>query len=205
MVTWPMVPGGGSQPSGSTCSVLVLLQNNLMYNNKIYVVVAMLVSMVILLHKVRFGKQQKGKKKYKIFPGRAALEIAIVGHLHTTHSGGGGGGLGRLICSAIQRLLLRGRQRRGDVGDGAGAGSIYGLTSTHQVLVNFPPPDMDKIMSLAHHALTAEPVQYTLFTRVFGATDSPELKTKLEGSWKSLLAPVERMFLNDTSVTAALE
>ena len=75
--------------------------------------------------------------------------------------------------------------------------------STHQVLVNYP--SVDRLMSQSNHTINAEPVQYTLFTRVFGATDSPELKKKLEVSWKALLEPIERLFLNDAAVAAAIE
>jgi cytochrome P450 len=60
-------------------------------------------------------------------------------------------------------------------------------------------------MSQSCHTINAEPVQYTLFTRVFGATDSPELKKKLEDSWKDLLEPIERLFLNDAAAAAAIE
>ena len=73
----------------------------------------------------------------------------------------------------------------------------------HQVLVNLP--GVDRVMSQSYHIINAEPFQYTLLTRVFGATDSPELKTKLEDSWKDLLGPIERMFLNDAGATAAIE
>ena len=47
-------------------------------------------------------------------------------------------------------------------------------------------------------------MQYTLFTRVFGATDSAQLEIKLELSNKDLLKPIEEMFLNDAAATAAL-
>jgi hypothetical protein len=60
-------------------------------------------------------------------------------------------------------------------------------------------------MSQSSHTLSAEPVQYTLFTRVFGGIDSPELKKKLESSLKDLIAPIERIFLNDAAATAAIE
>jgi hypothetical protein len=60
-------------------------------------------------------------------------------------------------------------------------------------------------MSQPYHTINAEPVQYTLFTRVFGATDSLELKKKLEDSWKDLLEPIERLFLNDAAAAAAIE
>lgn len=53
--------------------------------------------------------------------------------------------------------------------------------------------------------LTANPIQYTLLTRVFGAVDTPELKDKLEDSWKELLGPIERLFLNDAAAAAAIE
>lgn len=54
------------------------------------------------------------------------------------------------------------------------------------------------------HSLNAERVKYTLYTRVFGATDSPALMTKFEDSVRDLLAPIERAFVNDSAVTAAL-
>ena len=60
-------------------------------------------------------------------------------------------------------------------------------------------------MAQSYHNLNAEPMQYTIFTRVFGAVDSAQLKLKLETSWKELLKPVEDMFLNDVAATAALE
>lgn len=80
---------------------------------------------------------------------------------------------------------------------------MFGLTSKHQVIVNLP--GVDRLMSQSYHTLNAEPMQYTLFTRVFGATDSAQLKVKLETSWKDLLKPIEEMFLNDTAATAALQ
>ena len=60
-------------------------------------------------------------------------------------------------------------------------------------------------MSQSYHTLNSEPVQYTMLTRICGATDSPELKTKFEHSWKDLLGPVERLFINDVAATAAIE
>ncbi|KIX92354.1 uncharacterized protein Z520_11962 [Fonsecaea multimorphosa CBS 102226] len=129
-----------------------------------------------LIHRAIFKKQ-----KHSLFPGWAAIEIALVSYFLSQ------GGLGQRIYSGIRRRN----------------GSLFGLTATHQVLANLP--NVDRIMSQPHHTLSAEPVQYTLVTRVFGAGDSPELKKKLEDSWKDLLAPVERMFLNDSAATSALE
>lgn len=59
-------------------------------------------------------------------------------------------------------------------------------------------------MAQSYHTLNAEPTQYTLFIRVFGATNSAQLKFKLETSRKELLKPIEDMFLNDTAAIAAL-
>jgi len=44
-----------------------------------------------------------------------------------------------------------------------------------------------------------------MFTRVFGATDSAQLKAKIENSWKELLNPIEDLFLNDAAAIAALQ
>lgn len=82
-------------------------------------------------------------------------------------------------------------------------GSLFGLTSRHQVLVNLP--DVDRFLSQSYHTLSSEPVQYTLMTRICGARDSPELKRKSESSWKDLLEPIERLFLNDAAAAAAIE
>ncbi|KAJ9615483.1 hypothetical protein H2200_001558 [Cladophialophora chaetospira] len=129
-----------------------------------------------LLQRVLFKQ-----KKYKLFPGWAAIEIALTGYVISR------GGLSRQIYSAIRR--------RG--------GSLFGLTSTHQVLINLP--DVDRVMSQAHHTLSTEPLQYTLTTRVFGATDTPELKQKFEDCAKDLLKPVAQVFSNDANAAAALE
>ncbi|KAL4952834.1 hypothetical protein BDW69DRAFT_16235 [Aspergillus filifer] len=44
-----------------------------------------------------------------------------------------------------------------------------------------------------------------IFIRVFGGIDSPQLKRKLGLSWKNLLVPIERLFLNDDAAAAAVE
>jgi len=48
-------------------------------------------------------------------------------------------------------------------------------------------------------------MQYTILTRVFGGIDSAQLKAKLPVSRKDLLWPIEELFLNDATSTAALE
>ncbi|KAK0787840.1 hypothetical protein LTR91_016852 [Friedmanniomyces endolithicus] len=88
----------------------------------------------------------------------AAVEIALVSLIVSR------GGLAQRIYSSIRRY----------------GGSLFGLTSKHQVLVNLP--SVDRLLSQSYHTLNAEPVQHTIFTRVFGGIDSAQLKAKLEAS-----------------------
>ena len=82
-------------------------------------------------------------------------------------------------------------------------GSLFGLTSMHQIIVNHR--DMDRFLSQSYHTLNSEPIQYTMLTRICGATDSPELKTKFEKSWRELGAPIERQFVNEALASAAIK
>lgn len=66
-------------------------------------------------------------------------------------------------------------------------------------------PGVDRLMAQPPHTINALGAQYTLFTRVFGGDDSLEMKKKLKKSLKELLAPVERLFLNDAAAAAAIE
>lgn len=60
---------------------------------------------------------------------------------------------------------------------------------------------------MAHSAssITSLPVQYTISTRVFGCTHSPSVEKKFYASCKDLNSPVEKLFLNETAATTALE
>ncbi|KAL8795380.1 MAG: hypothetical protein Q9195_002121 [Heterodermia aff. obscurata] len=116
-----------------------------------------------------------------LFPVWAPVELALTGFIVSK------GGNSLRIYSSIRKY----------------GGSLFGLTSKHQVLVNFA--GVDRLMSQSFHTLNAEPFQYTLLTRVFGAIGSSELKKKAKDSWRDLLGPVERMFVNETSVAAAIE
>ncbi|KAF2260479.1 putative cytochrome P450 [Lojkania enalia] len=122
----------------------------------------------------------KPKVKY-LFPVWAPIEIALTCYILSN------GGLSKRILSFIRRYN----------------GSLFGITSKHQILVNLP--GVDRLMSQPFHTLSAEPVQYTLVTRVFGGIDSPDLKKRLDNSWKDLFTPIEQLFLNDSASTAALE
>lgn len=82
-------------------------------------------------------------------------------------------------------------------------GSLFGISTEHQILVDLP--GVDRLMAQPFHILSAEPVHFTLFTRVFGGINSPNLKGKLENSWKDLLVPVGRLFLNEAAAAAAVE
>ncbi|KAM0434013.1 hypothetical protein ACHAPT_003957 [Fusarium lateritium] len=120
-------------------------------------------------------------KEYELFPVWATIELALASYMLR------GDGLGRRIFTSVRRY----------------GGSLFGFSSKHQIFVHLP--DMDRLMARPLHTLSAEPVQYTLFTRVFGGVDSPGLKKKLQASWRDLLCPIERLFLNDGAATAAIQ
>jgi cytochrome P450 len=82
-------------------------------------------------------------------------------------------------------------------------GSLFGLISKHQILVDLP--NVDRLMSHSSIFLDTTPIQYTLLTRVFGGLDLIHLRKKVDTSWTDLKAPVEKLFLNETASTAALE
>ncbi|KAI8714698.1 hypothetical protein NCS52_01190200 [Fusarium sp. LHS14.1] len=118
-------------------------------------------------------------KTDNIFPVWAMIELALVSYILR------GDGIGRRIFST-------------EIG-----GSLFGLTSKHQVLVHLP--GVDRLMEQSLHALSVEPVQYALLARVYGGVDSPALKKKLENSWRDLLPSLERLFLNESGATAIIE
>ncbi|CAG8984051.1 hypothetical protein HYALB_00002992 [Hymenoscyphus albidus] len=120
----------------------------------------------------------------KLFPVWATIEIAVAGYVF---GGGNNGSLGQRLYSTIRRYR----------------GSLYGVSPAHQVLTNVS--NVERFMAQGSHTLNTEPIQYTLFTRVFGGEPGPDLKRKLELTWKDLLAPLERMFLNEATTSAALE
>ncbi|KAI8657840.1 hypothetical protein NCS57_01163400 [Fusarium keratoplasticum] len=109
------------------------------------------------------------------------IELALVSYILR------GDGIGRRIFSTARKF----------------GGSLFGLTSKHQVLVHLP--GVDRLMEQSLHALSAEPVQYALLTRVYGGVGSPALKKKLENSWRDFLPSMERRFLNESGATATIE
>lgn len=60
-------------------------------------------------------------------------------------------------------------------------------------------------MAHSSGSITSVPVQYTFATRVFGSPHTPSLEKRFHASCKALTAPVEKLFLNETAATLALE
>ncbi|KAG5785566.1 hypothetical protein H9Q73_000833 [Fusarium xylarioides] len=96
-------------------------------------------------------------------------------------------GIGRRIFSALSRY----------------GGSLFGLTSGHQIFVDLP--GVERLLAQSHHTFNSDPAQYSLCTLVFGSTDTPELRAKFDTSLKDLVPPLERTFLNDAASTANVE
>ncbi|KAG5745146.1 hypothetical protein H9Q70_012169 [Fusarium xylarioides] len=82
-------------------------------------------------------------------------------------------------------------------------GSLFGLTSGHQIFVDLP--GVERLLAQSHHTFNSDPAQYSLCTLVFGSTDTPELRAKFDTSLKDLVPPLERTFLNDAASTANVE
>ncbi|RSL62656.1 hypothetical protein CEP54_005592 [Fusarium duplospermum] len=98
-----------------------------------------------------------------------------------------GDGIGRRIFSSARKF----------------SGSLFGLTSKHQVL--FHLPGVDRLMEQSLHTLSAEPFQYALITRVYGGIDSPAFKRRVEKSWRDFIPSMEKLFLNESGATATIE
>ena len=82
-------------------------------------------------------------------------------------------------------------------------GSLFGLTSGHQIFVDLP--GVERLLAQSHHTFNSDPAQYSLCTLVFGSTDTPELRAKFDTSLKDLVPPLERTFLNDAATTTNVE
>ncbi|KAF4995175.1 hypothetical protein FGRMN_5313 [Fusarium graminum] len=136
------------------------------------------VLVIVALNKV-LDKPRGGQ--FKRLPAYLPIELAIASYILS------GDGIGRRILSAISRY----------------GGSLFGVTSGHQILAELP--GVDRLLSQSHHIFSPDPSQYSLCTLVFGSVDSSELRRKFETSLKDLLPPLERLFLNDAASTAAVE
>ncbi|KAJ4136350.1 hypothetical protein NW768_003962 [Fusarium equiseti] len=133
---------------------------------------------VIFVLNIVFGGRGKG---YKNLPAYAPIELAIASYILS------GDGIGRRIFSAISRY----------------GGSLFGITSGHQIAADLP--GVERLLSQSHHIFDSTPAQYSLLTLVFGSPDSRQLRDKLHTSLKDLVPPLERTFLNDAASTAAVE
>ncbi|CAG7565672.1 unnamed protein product [Fusarium equiseti] len=141
-----------------------------------YKILSAVLAIVVL--NVAFGGREKG---YKNLPAYAPIELAIASYILS------GDGIGRRIFSAISRY----------------GGSLFGITSGHQIAADLP--GVERLLSQSHHIFDSTPAQYSLLTLVFGSPDSPQLRDKLHSSLKDLVPPLERTFLNDAASTAAVE
>nr|WGZ60606.1 cytochrome P450 [Fusarium tricinctum] len=119
--------------------------------------------------------------QFRALPAYAPIELAIAGYVLS------GDGIGRRILSAMSRY----------------GGSLFGVTSGHQILAEFP--GVDRLMTQSHQIFTSSPAQYSLCTLVFGSVDSLDLRNKFNKTVKDLVPPLERTFLNDAASTAAVE
>ncbi|WZH46041.1 cytochrome P450 [Fusarium acuminatum] len=119
--------------------------------------------------------------QFRALPAYAPIELAVAGYILS------GDGIGRRILSAMSRY----------------GGSLFGVTSGHQILAELP--GVDRLMTQSHQIFTCGPAQYSLCTLVFGSIDSLDLQNKFNKTAKDLVPPLERTFLNDAASTAAVE
>ncbi|KAK6699239.1 hypothetical protein SNK05_012056 [Fusarium graminearum] len=133
---------------------------------------------VIFVLRKAYGGQGKA---YKNLPAYAPIELAIASYVLS------GDGISRRVFSAISRY----------------GGSLFGITSGHQIVADLP--GIERLLTQSHHIFDSTPAQYSLCTLVFGSTNSPQLRDKLHTSLKDLVPPLERTFLNDAASTAAVE
>jgi cytochrome P450 len=83
------------------------------------------------------------------------------------------------------------------------AGSLYGITSRHQVLVDLP--NSDRFHSMPGHSVTTLAHQFTMMERVFGATE-PDTSFEQRGKcWESLTKHVSNLFLHDANSSKILQ
>ncbi|KAI4665095.1 uncharacterized protein J4E79_003395 [Alternaria viburni] len=138
------------------------------------IAVAIIILIVIFIDRVA-----SKPKPYQLFPVWATLEIGLTSHLFSEN------GLGRRILMLLRR----------------NSGSLVGLSSKHQILID--SPHITRLM--AKSILDPLPSQYTLLVRVFGGVDSLQFKEKLDASNRDLRTPIEKVFMNENAATAALE
>lgn len=82
-------------------------------------------------------------------------------------------------------------------------GSLFGLTSTHQVLHKLP--NVDRFMAQGHGTLDMLPRDWAISWRVFGCDRTEYLRLALADLTAPFNAIVEKHFVNDAHATAALE
>lgn len=83
------------------------------------------------------------------------------------------------------------------------SGSLFGLTSTHQVLHKLP--NVDRFMAQGHATLDNGPRDWAISWRVFGCDHTDYLRRVLDDIGHPFNALVEKAFVNDANATAAVE
>ncbi|KAL7783078.1 cytochrome P450 [Trichoderma ceciliae] len=82
-------------------------------------------------------------------------------------------------------------------------GSLFGLTSRHQILHNLE--NVDRVFTKAPHILSADVLALSLAIRVFGAELSQHVCTEFMAMNRKLTQIIERYFVNDASATASIQ
>ncbi|KAL7935912.1 cytochrome P450 [Trichoderma chlorosporum] len=84
-----------------------------------------------------------------------------------------------------------------------GKGSLFGLTSRHQILHNLD--NIDRVFTKGPHILSADVLGLRLGIRVFGADLTLEFCEKFMAINRKLTQIIERYFVNEASATASIQ
>jgi hypothetical protein len=82
-------------------------------------------------------------------------------------------------------------------------GHVFGFTSRHHILVDFP--NVDRFLAQPSHVLAGEPRDWTMGWRIFGLDHDQLVRDQLGPAYKRIVAVVERNYVNEVGATAALE
>ncbi|PTB48547.1 hypothetical protein M431DRAFT_525301 [Trichoderma harzianum CBS 226.95] len=84
-----------------------------------------------------------------------------------------------------------------------GKGSLFGLTSRHQILHNLD--NIDRVFTKGPHILSADVLGLRLGIRVFGANLTQDVCQKFMAINRKLTQIIERYFVNEASATASIQ
>lgn len=139
------------------------------------------ISVAVILYRLLFRHESTRRKE---LPAWGPIELGLVIYLLN----GPRDGIVYRIYSMLRRY----------------SGSFYGLSAANQTLIGYE--DVDRLFSSQmNHSLSIQWHGYSLFLRFFGLPDTPDLRRKVETTFKPWHSPIERVFNNDAGATAALE